>query len=834
MPILTPEMFENLHRDFIDTGKAINIIGIISPRYGEPFKSLPLVSKEAENRGGYIGAPTLTALQAIVPSYNWQLARDDSTGDEYRWNPAASPDPKWEPTGRNYLKDAKSFAENAVVSAPKGIKQFGYYTGTSTTTLLSQDGPQAYAVQVKDSGFIKKIKTQLAGGPSKVRIQVYRPSDKGATLMETRVYDVSYPLSEISLIDNPIHVEKNDLVTLAWISGTYIRGKIVASGDPLGSFVVTQTLNVGEQVAISRSRNTLEFMIDLLVDEKSQVNVVDSLNGLGIGYSVKDSLINTVVGALNTPTTSGDTTWAYGEITSPTKLSKLKQIRYTTKSISRDVLFRLCILSPNKDGTYKIGTVKQVVAAADANGVVTATSANFGDILIPKGGYALISGTTTIDAPLAQATGLPNRPLPYINAALIQIGANVSLQVNPSTPPLSLEFTYELADKSLDERIAILEANSNKVDPPIYSTVLDSQNFDGTVLPSDWSAQGWTVNDGLFTPETGSWTAKALSTGSSALANREYSFDIEFVDATTTITGFCTDQIENEAGAGALLIDCTQNKLILYKYNGTQAGTLMVETEIDPIVVNQKYRVVIRKNGYFSTFLLINKTTGATSTLEYSDTTPGRYVQMHGRAGFLHIQGQAKYTNYSFIAFYKKDVHAILVTDSNGERAANVLPNQAWPYQLAEIRRMNADTIMAGRSGDETTNFLKRKQYDLMVWKPKYIVWALGTNDLSQETWRKNMEQNIADTLALGAIPILCTQVPRGFNSDVNFLMDEDIRNYHFGPYKYVDFSKAVSLNNDGRTWNPAYNSGDNLHVNPAGQERFLQQLKIDAPELFR
>ncbi|MFK7239581.1 hypothetical protein ABBZ27_05155 [Acinetobacter baumannii] len=106
MAILTPEKFENLNRDIEDTGKAINIIGIITPRYGEPFKSLPLVSKEAENRGGFISAPNLAALQTIMPSYNWQLARDDSTGNEYRWNPAATPTPQWEPTGRNYLKEA--------------------------------------------------------------------------------------------------------------------------------------------------------------------------------------------------------------------------------------------------------------------------------------------------------------------------------------------------------------------------------------------------------------------------------------------------------------------------------------------------------------------------------------------------------------------------------------------------------------------------------------------------------------------------------------------------------------------------------------------------------
>ncbi|MDV7473457.1 hypothetical protein R4579_18070 [Acinetobacter baumannii] len=731
------------------------------------------------------------------------------------------------------VEQIKESVANAVTSAPNEVQQVGYYTGTSNTSLISQDGPSAYAIQMPKTGFIKKIRTQLAGGPSRVRVQVYRPLDKGAKLIETRYYDVGYPASEIDLSDESIHVEKNDLVSLAWVSGTFIRGKIVSTGDPLGNFIVTQTMTVGQQVAISRSRNSLEFQVDLLVDNQLVTTQnIDPLTRLAVGYGVTESIGEFKQGALNTPTTSGSFSFAYGNVDPLPKFGKLKQIKYTTRSISRNVMFRLCVLVPNLDGTYKVATVKQVVAPADSSGVVTATSDHFGEIFVPQNGYTLIAGTVEIDAPLAQV-GIAGG-FSYIAATDIQLNSNVQVSKNTNNQPISAEFTYETSSLNLQDRVSALENKGLTVSPPLFSTVMDSQSFSGTSLPADWSAEGWTVNEGLFTPSTGSWTTKALSNGSSALANREYSFDIEFMDATNTITGFCTDQIENESGAGALLIDCTKNKLSLYKYNGTQAGTLMVETEIDPIVVNQKYRVVIRKNGYFSTFLLINKTTGATSTLEYSDTTPGRYVQMHGRAGFLHIQGQAKYTNYSFIAFYKKDVHAILVTDSNGERAANVLPNQAWPYQLAEIRRMNADTIMAGRSGDETTNFLKRKQFDLMVWKPKYVVWALGTNDLSQDTWRKNMQQNIVDTLALGATPILCTQVPRGFNSDVNFLMDEDIRNYHFGPYKYVDFSKAVSLNNDGRTWNPIYNSGDNLHVNPAGQARFFQQLMIDAPELFR
>ncbi|MGX2584823.1 hypothetical protein ACWB3E_19320 [Acinetobacter baumannii] len=109
--IVTRTELEEAKVDCKDLGDALNTKQIINPRWGAPFKSLPLALEKVENNGGYISAPTLTALQAIMPSYNWQLARVDATGDEYRWNPAATPAPKWEPTGRNYLNDSKAYTD---------------------------------------------------------------------------------------------------------------------------------------------------------------------------------------------------------------------------------------------------------------------------------------------------------------------------------------------------------------------------------------------------------------------------------------------------------------------------------------------------------------------------------------------------------------------------------------------------------------------------------------------------------------------------------------------------------------------------------------------------
>ncbi|MBV6597431.1 hypothetical protein JL991_17350, partial [Acinetobacter baumannii] len=75
---LTPETFRNLERDIDDTGKAVNIDDIINPRYGQPFKSLPMLSRlfEAMIASGYVAIEELQtaidiALEAAVGAAGW-------------------------------------------------------------------------------------------------------------------------------------------------------------------------------------------------------------------------------------------------------------------------------------------------------------------------------------------------------------------------------------------------------------------------------------------------------------------------------------------------------------------------------------------------------------------------------------------------------------------------------------------------------------------------------------------------------------------------------------------------------------------------------------------
>lgn len=153
--MISTEDIVNVKRDLNDIGECINgnETGVVNPRLGDSFSTLPAAIAAVENKGGYITVPNLAALNAIVPEFNHQVARTDDTGNEYRWNPAATPSPKWEATGKNYLNDAKAYADANPLFKPivlgnenlNDIKVDGLYVARGTSPSLARNYPVAKA-----------------------------------------------------------------------------------------------------------------------------------------------------------------------------------------------------------------------------------------------------------------------------------------------------------------------------------------------------------------------------------------------------------------------------------------------------------------------------------------------------------------------------------------------------------------------------------------------------------------------------------------------------------------------------------------------------------------
>lgn len=103
--------------------------------------------KKFENTGGMISRATLSELNATTPEYDYQLARVDDTGDEYRWNPLATPSPAWEATGRNFLTESISYVD----------EKFTYFGGDSFTIqgFIDTSGNLVSHTGYRSTNFIK-------------------------------------------------------------------------------------------------------------------------------------------------------------------------------------------------------------------------------------------------------------------------------------------------------------------------------------------------------------------------------------------------------------------------------------------------------------------------------------------------------------------------------------------------------------------------------------------------------------------------------------------------------------------------------------------------------
>lgn len=112
-----------VQRDIQDIGEAVNESKVINPRYGDAFKSLPLVSQQAQAQadevvaqGFYKGFPTETALKASLPAVSEMRARADDTRKIWRWSRTSAEGVTpvtgtWTDTGLSELDQAKTYSD---------------------------------------------------------------------------------------------------------------------------------------------------------------------------------------------------------------------------------------------------------------------------------------------------------------------------------------------------------------------------------------------------------------------------------------------------------------------------------------------------------------------------------------------------------------------------------------------------------------------------------------------------------------------------------------------------------------------------------------------------
>lgn len=120
---VTREKLINADKDVENLGKAVNEEAVVTPRYGNPYKSAPLTIKELQQKadqvvaqGFYQGYATEALLLAAKPAVAEMRARADDTRKIWRWNRTSAEGVTpvtgtWTDTGLSDLDQAKGYTD---------------------------------------------------------------------------------------------------------------------------------------------------------------------------------------------------------------------------------------------------------------------------------------------------------------------------------------------------------------------------------------------------------------------------------------------------------------------------------------------------------------------------------------------------------------------------------------------------------------------------------------------------------------------------------------------------------------------------------------------------
>ena len=617
-------------------------------------------------------------------------------------------------------------------------------------------------------------------------------------------------------------LEKGDRVHI--YASNVQSGAVLYNGGSRGSALSKSSFATGETVTVTGAyANTvqLDYTVEILPSQEldsrlteTETLVDEAYNTLGLSVSTQ--------GTLDGPFTWGSYDRSFGYAAKVA--GSLSQFSVNVAAAGQGALH---VYRKLAGGSFVVASITPLeLTAGGVNSFDVDLRVEIGDIIAyaPKAGAQIkYTGDATAEIGV------------YVTPVPTAVGNTFT---NTVATRGSVKFVIRSVKSldSLSKRVTVLEETPTQPENAValkYATPLLREMFSGTALPAGWTeAGGWAVDNGLTPPATGGWGCYALSPGYSSLIKRQICAKIR-VDDAASVFGICTFPPANSGGAVALVSGSTKT-LRLYSWTGTDAaGTYNSEVAIPfNLVVGRSYTLEVFKDGLKSTIRLTDTVTQV--SCEVSETQNPAYRQWHGRAGVMFHSGAIKVDWFGVNAGFPKNLRGLIIGDSICEGMYLPLNSPSWAYQVAAARKAEGDFAIAPRAGDQTPNFLLRKVYDLDPWVSQYVVLALGTNDGSQAVWRTNMASLIAQVVAAGGEPILCTQVPRTASQSVRTAMNNDIRSGYFGRHRYIDFAICVSLSNDGVTWDPAYDSGDGIHPNAAGQAKMFAQAMLEAPFLAK
>lgn len=378
--------------------------------------------------------------------------------------------------------------------------------------------------------------------------------------------------------------------------------------------------------------------------------------------------------------------------------------------------------------------------------------------------------------------------------------------------------------------------------PADKSLSFERQVFAGSVVSGGWAVSGWSWSNGLVATGAG-WTNQATVNLPSVIANKVARAKVRLAAATDKV-GLVFNCVAIGYGGAGIILNGAGGTLDIYSLDASNNATLAESVMLPPgfIVAGEQYTIEATKNRLTMSAKVTRSLTRQSAAwsrtfMATSDTRD--LVRYYGAPGVVCLAGNPSVLEFDASATVRPQPHLLIIGDSIAEGSSMGVSSSSWQNSwtyLLDNARGRGDVVIGARGGDTTTAFLSRMAADLSIWQPKYCLIQMGTNDSSQAIWRSNMATIVAAVLATGAIPVLCTYIPRtgiaGIQDKLT-AMNADVTSGYFGRYDWVDFAAAVSLNNDRVTIDPSLYSDGAVHPNTAGAAAMFAQIQADAPYLF-
>jgi hypothetical protein len=363
-----------------------------------------------------------------------------------------------------------------------------------------------------------------------------------------------------------------------------------------------------------------------------------------------------------------------------------------------------------------------------------------------------------------------------------------------------------------------------------YSIIFNKSKL--PVLCLNNASSAWTIGAGYLT-STGTGLASWFDHYQTCNENTVRSVDFAFTGA-TDVFAFYTKPILGglNVGEGTIIsADIANNRLDIYAtFAGMTSYTLPAIVQSFALTnltlqTGIKYRLTLKKISRAFELIITDTTMSETQAFTYDNGTGITVGFGYGRTGFAALVGVINVYALTLSKVVKSPKFAIIgdsiteASNSYAEQACNLANKGIW----------------SGDGGTFAISALRRVRHIFKHSHPKYVVVLIGANNTASDTETTNFQTDITlaynEILKFNSIPLICCLTPSNEVERItriatcnNFLIAQG--------WKLIRFDLAISLNNDGTTWNTAL-MVDSLHPNAAGHTLLLQRLQLDAPEIF-